>query len=315
VDLLREGESNFSAKPSLAINESEQGMSSTVPDVAAVFDSKGPDLSHGSFAGCGIVTVKRNVHGYKKLSMVTREEISRSELALPDMEFDSLAFWLDCDAEVLSPQLGPMAFGHGVHALSHAFVAVAPLFVPCTVADVCCDHSVYSPTKVTVFDARAGGSGICSQLWKSVFIPDGILEKALVLLEDCPSCSDDRGYEGGCPACLQAGECIKFNDFLSKSSGLVIGKHMLKRLKETDAYKENSRKVKDMVRVSDDGENRTDSSIPALKDVCSPRRKKRERAMRQAQGKVSKQDRQVVVGRPSWPMDRSDGPRQVNTAD
>jgi hypothetical protein len=36
--------------------------------------------------------------------------------------------------------------------------------------------------------------------------------------------------------------------------------------------------------------------------------------MRHAQDMVSARDRQVVVGRPCWPMDRSDGPRgQENT--
>ncbi len=290
-------------------------QASSIPDITVAYSDKGPDPSFGSFAGCGVVTVKRNVHGYKKLSMVTREEISRSELSLPDMEFDSLAFWLDCDAEVLSPQLGDTAFGHGVHALSHAIVAVAPLFVPCTVSDVTCDHSVYGPTRVTIFDSRAGGSGICSQLWKCVFIPNGILEKALDLLEDCPSCSGDRSYDGGCPACLQAGECIKFNDFLSKTSGLVIGKHMLNRLQETEEYKQTLEDQEESSRRDDEDKSRKVARSPTSKDVTSPRRNKRERAMRKAQDLVHARDRQVVVGRPSWPMDRSDGPRQVNTCD
>ena len=55
------------------------------PDPLTLFSSHGEDASFGSFAGCGVVTVKRNVHGYKKMSVVTRDEISRSELVLPDM--------------------------------------------------------------------------------------------------------------------------------------------------------------------------------------------------------------------------------------
>jgi DEAD/DEAH box helicase domain-containing protein len=112
------------------------------------------DVSSGSFAGCGVVTVKRNVHGYKKLSLVTREELSRSELALPDMEYDTFAFWLDCDASGIGRCMTPEAFGHGVHALSHAICNVSPLFVPCVLNDVQCDHSVYGPTRVVIFDAR-----------------------------------------------------------------------------------------------------------------------------------------------------------------
>lgn len=35
-----------------------------------------PPLTQGSFAGHGVVTVKRTVHGYKKLSLVNRIEVS-----------------------------------------------------------------------------------------------------------------------------------------------------------------------------------------------------------------------------------------------
>jgi DEAD/DEAH box helicase domain-containing protein len=112
------------------------------------------DASLGSFAGCGVLTLKRNVHGYKKVSLVTREELSRSELSLPDMEFDTFGFWLDCDAAVLGSMMRPQDFGYGVHALSHAICNVAPLFVPCVLNDVQCDHSFYNPTRAMIFDAR-----------------------------------------------------------------------------------------------------------------------------------------------------------------
>jgi DEAD/DEAH box helicase domain-containing protein len=277
----------------------------TVVDVSEIYDAADP--SSTSFAGCGVITVKRNVHGYKKLSLVTRAEISRSELSLPDMEFDTFACWMDCDAEVLRPTFLGDEFGHGVHALSHAILAVAPLFVPCATSDVQCDHSVYNPTKICIFDARAGGSGICAQLWKFVFIEKGLIEAAINLLEYCPSCSDDRGYNGGCPACLQAGECIKFNDYLCRSSGLIIAKHLLKRLKKTELYEHNISKC----RLDSNKTNKL-ARLDDSADVASPRRKARERAMRSAKDIAKASRRQVVVGRPSWPMDRSDGPRQEN---
>jgi DEAD/DEAH box helicase domain-containing protein len=133
-------------------NQGEK-MSAEAPDASTTF-SHDVDVSLGSFAGCGTVTLKRNVHGYKKLSLVTREELSRSELSLPDMEFDTFAFWLDCDAAGLGRTMTPEKFGHGVHALSHALCNVAPLFVPCVLNDVQCDHSVYNPTRVVICDAR-----------------------------------------------------------------------------------------------------------------------------------------------------------------
>lgn len=282
------------------------------PDALALFSSDGADASFGSFAGCGVVTVKRNVHGYKKCSLVTRDEISRSELSLPDMEYDTFAFWIDCDLSGIGKVMGPEEFGYGVHALSHAICNVSPLFVPCVMNDVQCDHSVYSPTRIVIFDARAGGSGIVAQLWRHVFTPKGVVQAAIDLLESCPSCSDDKGYTGGCPACIQAGECLKFNDFMSKTSALVIAKRMLTRMQTTDFYKRN----KEALKVAEEKEKSKDmveTATSSRKRLCvdeatSPRRKKRERALRTAKDINHARQRQVVVGRPSWPMDRSDGP-------
>jgi len=292
-------------------------------DPSTVLFADDIDPSSGSFAGCGVITVKRNVHGYKKISLVTRDELSRSELSLPDMEYDTGAFWIDCDASGLGRFMTPIGFGYGVHALSHALCNVAPLFVPCVMNDVQCDHSFYGPTRVVIFDSRAGGSGITAQLWKHIFVPKGLVHAAIDLLQNCSSCSEDVGYTGGCPACIQAGECIKFNDFLCKSSALIIAKHMLLRIQKTEIYKKN---VEDQLNDGScvDDENvfgaetsKAESTTKKRKDikyVASPRRDKRKRAMRVAMDIDSAKQRQLVIGRPSWPMDISDGtPRQLQT--
>ncbi|VEU36400.1 unnamed protein product [Pseudo-nitzschia multistriata] len=281
--------------------------SDQTPDPSTIF-ADDFDPSSGSFAGCGTITVKRNVHGYKKISLVTRDELSRAELSLPDMEYDTYAFWIDCDATGLGKLMTPQSFGYGVHALSHALCNVAPRFVPCVLNDVQCDHSFYSPTRVVIFDSRAGGSGITAQLWKSIFRPNGLVEAAIDLLESCPSCVDDAGYTGGCPACIQAGECIKFNDFLCRSSGLIIARHMLRRLEKTERYKlaMEEHAESDVEMVEDDRKKRKEN-----RPFASPRREKRRRAMRAAMDIDATKPRQLVIGRPSWPMDCCDSiPRQ-----
>jgi hypothetical protein len=45
-----------------------------------------------TLAGYGKVNVKRRVHGYKKLSLITRQELSRSELG----EFFNRLFYIPC---------------------------------------------------------------------------------------------------------------------------------------------------------------------------------------------------------------------------
>ena len=198
-------------------------------------------------------------------------------------------------------------FAYGVHALSHAICNVSPMFVPCgkftlysfccylilsgylnpvslqshtpllVINDVQCDHAIYKPTRVVIFDARAGGSGIVAQLWQHVFKPDGIIQAAIDLLDTCSSCSDDRGYTGGCPACIQVGECIKFNDFLCKKSALVIARHMLSRIESTDLYKKNESAGQNNSEGENDDDDNDSTERPRKrtlpKEVTSPRRK------------------------------------------
>ena len=249
-----------------------------------------------TFAGCGAVSVKREVHGYKKLSIINRTEISRCELRMPSLEYDTFGLYICAEPDVLAPMLGER-YGPGVHALSHALLAVAPLFASgLTRGDLECDHSFYSPTQVVLFDERAGGSGCVQRLWSYFFDPNNnILEAAIELLEECSSCRVAAGYDGGCPACLHASSCIKFNMNLSRSAAIVIGRRMLERIKQTDKYKRNTGKDSEM--------NNTSAGCCDEPKECTPRRKARDKAMRKAKEMHSARDRQFVVGRPTWPLD------------
>ena len=239
-----------------------------------------------SLAGYGIVHVKKTVHGYKKLSIITRDELSRQELSLPDLEYESLGIWLDADKASLGDSLGDQ-FGPGVHALSHALLAVAPLFVPGLVrSDIDCDHSWFNPTQVIIFDERAGGSGSTERLWKSFFREQGIVDAAIALMEQCSSCSAEVNYNGGCPACLHAPNCLKFNNYLSRRSAIVIGKRLSERLRKSDHFQ-------------------AITTAPVSESNCigTPRRLKRKRALEQAKG--DSRDHGFVVGRASWPLDEA----------
>lgn len=82
---------------------------------------------------------------------------------------------------------------------------------------------------------------------------------------------------------------------------------MLQRIQKTEIYKRNEKD-----QLNDDT---SISAMPTTKkdteSIASPRREKRKRAMRVAMDNNSARQRQLVIGRPSWPMDISDGtPRQ-----
>jgi ATP-dependent helicase YprA (DUF1998 family) len=193
----------------------------------------------------------------------------------------------------LLPILGERSFGAGVHALSHAILAVAPIFVPGMVRqDLECDHSYFEPTRIMLFDERAGGSGACQRLWDVLLQPDGVIDAAVDLLHDCRTCKSDATYDGGCPACIQASNCLNFNLHLSRNAGVVIGRHLLARLKQIP------------VSSCDISETTFSDSIEEInqqKDT-TPRRKTRERGLRKAKEMHAARHRQFVVGRPAWPL-------------
>merc|ERR1712194_15024 len=164
-----------------------------------------------------------------------------------------------------------------------------------------------------------------AQLWKTIFRREGLVQAAIDLLSSCPSCSDDVGYTGGCPACIQAGECIKFNDFLCRKSALIIAKHMLQRMEKTELYKKN---LEEKLEMTEESSTATKEDLDLSTEIrgdskkgtrsgsfASPRREKRKRAMRAAMDIDLAKQRQLVIGRPSWPMDRSEGaPREQQEA-
>ncbi len=181
-----------------------------------------------AIAGYGVVTVKRSVHGYKKLSHVNRIELSRTTISVPPMEFDTRALWIDADATCLRDVV--LDYDGGVHALSHAMVAVAPLFVACAIADIDCDHRTHSTTRILLYDQRAGGSGVTAQLYAFLL---SALRAAIELLEECTLCYSSREYDGGCPGCLQSVPCDNFHQTVSRNAGILIGKHLVKRLEKS----------------------------------------------------------------------------------
>lgn len=243
-----------------------------------------------TIAGCGVVSVKREVHGYKLLSLVDYSELSREELSLPPIEYDTFGVYLCLDFVNLKAFLGD-SYGPGVHGLSHAILAVAPLFGPGIVrCDVDCDHSTFDPRHVMLFDERAGGSGSVATLWKWFFNPHNILQAALDLLQNCSSCQIGTDYDGGCPACLHAANCMKFNLNMSRSAAIVIAKRTLQIIRRTEMYQQAAGHD---VHVQAQ-ENTTNDT--------TPRRKRRNRSLQKAKEMHGARERQFVIGRPSWPL-------------
>lgn len=309
-------EENNDASTSIRNRHTKSACLNISPDVSSnVFDTivaKNP-LSIGSIGGNGVVNIKRTVHGFAKISPVTRIEISRTEIAMPPMEFDTNGIWLDTEAPVLSPLLEGLDLDYhaGVHALSHAIMAIAPLFVSgCTQSDIDCDHGYRDCSRIMIFDVRAGGGGVCSQLWRHLFSNDirnsGVLEAAIDVLENCESCSRSQS-DVGCPACLHSIPCMNFNQGLSRKSGSVIAKRLLQRVKST----KYSQYCCAGQRASDDGhfideygegkDRETVGATNASEEKTTPRKLRRRKNFQNAFDLESAKKRHIVIGRPCWP--------------
>ena len=83
---------------------------------------------------------------------------------------------------------------------------------------------------------------------------------------------------------------------------------MLQRIQKTETYKKNELDHSNSLKKRKD-----DGSI--ITAASSPRREKRRRGMQAAMDVDSSKQKQLVIGRPCWPMDISDGnPRQQQTS-
>jgi ATP-dependent helicase YprA (DUF1998 family) len=134
-------------------------------------------------------------------------------------------------------------------------------------------------------------------------------------METCSQCRGSWGYEGGCPACLHFGQCLMFNQHLNRNAAIQVGKRLLQRIRQTTLYKENAERLSNEndapAPLHDNHCTEKERPSPNHTTVVSPRRKARARALRNAKEVAPTKERNVVMGRASWPTDREDS-RQVD---
>ena len=115
----------------------------------------------------------------------------------------------------------------------------------------------------------------------------------------------------GCPGCIQAVPCINFQQDLSRTAGLIIGKRMLARIQKTALYKQNCEAIK-INTLNEKHQVLSDSTSPS---VSTPRRQLRQKRLARAADLVSARKRSIVVGRESWPTDFASAKANANVED
>ena len=268
----------------------------------------------GIFGGTGVVTIKRQINGYRKVLKSTGFVLSKHELTLPEMEYDTRALWLDCHASHLRPTFekctndsdrGEDLFDHGVHALSHALCVAAGA----KGGDLDCDHSTRNCNRVLLYDSRPGGNGACEGLFGR-FV--GVLRAAVGMLRGCDMCESTRvpsppsspstPFDGGCPSCVHSQTCDRYNEGISRQAGAKIGAYALEQLSQASAAKANEGSGDGAVPGTPPKKPMKGSTAYSILHG-TPSKIVRDLALQEAGKLNGARQRGNVVGRECWPTD------------
>ncbi len=164
------------------------------------------DAVGAAFKAHGDVRVNRQIVGFKKIKFYTNENVGAGNLAMPEQEMHTTAFWLHFPAAFLArfADLTPTEKQNGIAGLGNALRTVAALLLMCDPRDLGISLSEqvgsglesFEPN-LYLFDNYPGGIGQSGPLYRMAV---RLLVQTAELLAGCPC-------EEGCPSCVgPAGE-------------------------------------------------------------------------------------------------------------
>src|SRR5262245_46296354 len=178
----------------------------------------------------GVVSVTRQVTGYRRKEHYSEALLSEHDLALPPQTFRTQAVWWAMPEELsaaLARACGDPSRSTGeglpgaLHAMEHAAIGILPLFAQCDRWDIGGLSTALHPdtglASVFVYDGVPGGVGIAqigyeqaAEWWTAT----------RDLLRDCP-CAE------GCPSCVQSPKCGNGNQVLNKEGARLLADALL----------------------------------------------------------------------------------------
>jgi DEAD/DEAH box helicase domain-containing protein len=178
----------------------------------------------------GVVSVTRQVTGYRRKEHYSEALLSEHDLSLPPQTFRTQAVWWTLPDELsaaLARACGDSSATTGqglpgaLHAMEHAAIGILPLFAQCDRWDIgglsTALHPDTDAASVFVYDGVPGGVGIAqvgyeqaAEWWAAT----------RDLLRDCP-CAE------GCPSCVQSPKCGSGNQPLNKEGARLLADALL----------------------------------------------------------------------------------------
>jgi ATP-dependent helicase YprA (DUF1998 family) len=166
----------------------------------------------------GRIRIVKSGWELQKISNITGSVIEETELHMPNLEFETNAFWVDimlsgrsvfnCDEVNLEPL--------AIHAANHVLASAAAIVLQCDMDDICCLHSgerLDGIIRLLLYDGHSGGTGVSKAIYS---MKTEIFERAVQLSTEC-NCNTN-----GCPACVHSKRCPLENHRVSRSASLIL---------------------------------------------------------------------------------------------
>ena len=154
-----------------------------------------------AFAHHGEVRINRQIVGFKKIKFYTNENVGAGDLAMPEQEMHTTAFWLSFPAAFLGSltEYNPTEKQNGVVGLGNVLRTVGALLLMADPRDLGVavgsrhdEQTGAAEPDLFLYDTFPGGIGQSEPLFK---MRRDLLAKARELLAACPC-------EEGCPSCV-----------------------------------------------------------------------------------------------------------------
>jgi len=144
----------------------------------------------------GEVMVSAQATIYKKIKLVTHENVGWGKIHLPEQELHTTAYWL-CVPPIVADNIGgKQTLQAGLVGLGNVLSQMAPLYLMCDPRDLGVVPQVKNPftgqSTIFLYDSYPGGIGFSRKLYD---IHVELLEAAGELVKSC-------GCEEGCPSCI-----------------------------------------------------------------------------------------------------------------
>jgi DEAD/DEAH box helicase domain-containing protein len=178
-------------------------------------------------AWLGRLRVTERVVGYERKRIFGGEVLSRHELELPEVSYETVGLWWAATPPLEAALRGaPHHVLGSLHAAEHAAISLLPLLALCDRGDLGGISTTYHRQvgcgAVFVYEGHAGGVGIAPRAFAA--LPE-LLARVGRLLAECPC-------EEGCPSCVQSPKCGNGNRPLDKAGArrlvrLLLGEEAL----------------------------------------------------------------------------------------